>query len=111
MRIELAWPRTDAADRTLTVTVPDIPVAGLIGPASRQVRRLTGLCNPGALRGVIACVEPVVGSAASAVGAGALVQLALPYAVRIVRQSRRTTSPGATTSPDAHWESLATDRS
>jgi hypothetical protein len=93
MRIELTWPRAGAADRTLTVAIPDAPVAGLIGPATRQVRRLAGLCSPGALRGVIACVEPVVGSAAGAVGAGVLVQLALPYAVRIARQSRREASP------------------
>src|SRR2546421_10120560 len=95
MRIELTWPRAGAADRTLTVSVPDVPVVGLIGPAARQVRRLSGLCSPGALRGVIACVEPVVGSAAGAAGAGLLVQLALPYAARIVRQARDEASSGA----------------
>jgi hypothetical protein len=94
MRIELTWPRADAADRTVTITVPDIPVDGLIGPVSRQARRLADLCSSGTLRDVIACIEPVVGSAAGAIGAGALVQLALPYAIRIARQSRREASPG-----------------
>ncbi|MBV9025497.1 MAG: hypothetical protein JO362_17285 [Streptomycetaceae bacterium] len=96
MRIELTWPRADAADCTLTVTVPDLPLVGLIGligPMSRQVRRLADLCSSDALRDVAACIEPVLGSAAGALGAGALVQLALPYAVRIVRQSRREPSP------------------
>ncbi|MDF3289791.1 hypothetical protein [Streptomyces silvisoli] len=79
MRIELTWPRTDAANRTLTVPVPDIRTADLVRPALHHVRRA---CTPAILRGALAYAEPVVGSVAGAAGAGALAQLALPFVVR-----------------------------
>ncbi|MCQ4083776.1 hypothetical protein NGB36_25075 [Streptomyces sp. RB6PN25] len=68
MRIELTWPRADAADRTLSVAVPEIPVTDL-------------------LRRAVTSAEPVVSSAAATAGAGVLVQLALPFAVRLARQT------------------------
>ncbi|MCQ4084987.1 hypothetical protein NGB36_31610 [Streptomyces sp. RB6PN25] len=101
MRIEMTWPRAGAADRTLTLSVPDVPVAGLVRPAARQVRRLSGLCGPGALRGVAACIEPIVGGVASSTGAGVLVQLALPFAVRLVRQSRGAAPSGEDLEPSS----------
>ncbi len=77
MRIELTWPRPDA-NRTLTVPVPSLPAAGLLRPA--------------VLRRVLTYAEPVVGSAASAVGAGALTQLALPFVIGRVQQALCETS-------------------
>jgi hypothetical protein len=89
MRIELTWPRSGAADRTVTVPVPDVPVAALV----HQVRRAW---NPATARRIATYAQPVVDSAASAVGAGALVQLALPFATRLARQALddTTTGPG-----------------
>ncbi|MEU1626366.1 hypothetical protein ABZ746_13780 [Streptomyces sp. NPDC020096] len=84
MRIELTWPRSDAADRTLTVPVPDVPVASLFRPVLHHVRRAW---TPAAARRVSTYAQPVVGSAASAAGAGVLVQLALPFAVRLAQQA------------------------
>ncbi len=89
MRIELTWPRTGAAERTLTVPVPDLPVAELV----HHVRRAW---TPSTARRIATYARPVVDSAASAAGAGVLVQLAMPFAVRLVRQALpdTTTGPG-----------------
>ncbi|WP_269856836.1 hypothetical protein [Streptomyces sp. RPT161] len=89
MRIELTWPRTGAADRTLTVPVPDVPVAGLLHHARRA-------WTPSTARRIATYARPVVDSAASAAGAGLLVQLALPFAARLARQALpdTTTGPG-----------------
>lgn len=83
MHIELTWPRPDAAHRTLTIPVPRTPVVDLLRPALRRLHAAA----PDALRGAVACAEPVVASAAAASGAGLLVQLALPVATRLTRQS------------------------
>ncbi|MEY9849834.1 hypothetical protein [Streptacidiphilus sp. MAP5-3] len=69
VHIELTWPRRDAAHRTLTIPLPRLPAAGLLRP------------------GAAACADAVMASAATASGAGAFVQLALPVATRLVRQS------------------------
>ena len=92
MHIELTWPRSGAAHRTVTVPVPDVPVSGLL----HQVRRAW---TPTTARRIATYARPVVDSAASAAGAGALVQLALPFAVRLARQALpdTTTGPGRPT--------------
>ncbi|MEZ0070173.1 hypothetical protein ABIA32_006225 [Streptacidiphilus sp. MAP12-20] len=69
MHIELTWPRHDAAHRTLTIPLPRVPALNPLRP------------------GVVAHAEAVVAGVAAASGAGALVQLALPFAARLVRQS------------------------
>lgn len=83
MHIELTWPRPNAADRTLTVPVPDLSVADLLRPALHRVQASV----PAVLRQALAYAEPVASSAAGAVGAGALVHLAVPFAVRLARQA------------------------
>ncbi|MCQ4042634.1 hypothetical protein ACFOSC_24670 [Streptantibioticus rubrisoli] len=81
MRIELTWPGPEAG-RTLTIPVPGIRAEAL-RPALDHVRR----AGTPALRGALACAEPVVSSVAGAAGAGALVQLALPFVVRRAQRS------------------------
>jgi hypothetical protein len=78
----LTWPRSGAADRTLTVPVPALPAADLLLPALR----------PAVLRRVLTYAEPVVGTAASAAGAGAAVQLALPFVMGRAQQAPCDTS-------------------
>lgn len=79
MRIELTWPRADGADRTLTVPMPEIS-AELLRTAHRA-------STAAVVRRAISCVQPIAGSAAGAAGAGVLVQLALPYVLRVVQQA------------------------
>ncbi len=83
MYIELSWPRPDAAHRTLAVPVPAVPAAELLRPALRLIQASA----PGLLRQALAYAGPVAGSAAGAVGSGALAQLAVPYAARLARQA------------------------
>ncbi|MGK4584713.1 hypothetical protein [Kitasatospora sp. HPMI-4] len=80
MRIELTWPRENAAEWTLTIPVPAVDT---LRPALRRMQ--TG--TPGMVRQALAYAEPVASSAAAAVGAGALVQLAMPLAVRLTQQA------------------------
>ncbi|WP_351222392.1 hypothetical protein [Streptomyces sp. NPDC002133] len=77
MRIELTWPRPGAADRTLTLALPDIP-------ALRQAGRLP---TPAALRRAVASAGPLVTAAAHAAGACPVTRAALPYALRFARQA------------------------
>jgi hypothetical protein len=83
VRIELTWPRENAAEWTLTVPVPHLPAADALRPALRRVQNGA----PGVVRQALAYAEPVASSAAAAVGAGALVQLAMPLAVRLTQQA------------------------
>ncbi|MFB7663648.1 hypothetical protein ACFC1R_06795 [Kitasatospora sp. NPDC056138] len=83
MRIELTWPRSHSAEWTLAVPVPEVPAVDLLRPALRRVQQSA----PGLLRQALAHAEPVASSAAGAAGAGALVRLTLPFAVRLVQQS------------------------
>ena len=82
MRIELTWPRTGAADRTLTIPVPGIP-----RPSASSSTLL---------RGALRFAEPVASSAAAAAGAGVLARLALPFALRLVQQSLDGAAPAVT---------------
>ncbi|OLZ73645.1 hypothetical protein AV521_06235 [Streptomyces sp. IMTB 2501] len=77
MRIEFTWPRPGADDRTLTLTLPDIPVL-------RQAGRLLA---PATLRRAIASAGPFVTAAADATGAGPTTRAALPYALRFACQA------------------------
>ncbi|MBV9023677.1 MAG: hypothetical protein JO362_07755 [Streptomycetaceae bacterium] len=100
MRIELTWPRADAAARTLTVAVPEVPVADLLQPAlGCALRAWTAT----AVRRASSYAGPLVGSAAGAAGGGVLVQLALPFAIRLVQQALDDDDvvPGADRSPAA----------
>ncbi|MEV0495303.1 hypothetical protein [Streptomyces atratus] len=84
MRIELTWPRPDADDRTLTLSLPDLS-------ALRHASRLT----PAVLLRAVACAEPVVAATAIAAGAGPLTRAALPYAFRFARQALDIGTPAA----------------
>jgi hypothetical protein len=98
MRIELTWTRTDTANGTLTIPVPEAPVNDLLRPVLRHARRAW---NAAAVRRAIAYAEPAAGIAADAAGAGVLVQLALPIAVRLAQQVLDNAARGADTSPTA----------
>ena len=86
MRIELTWPRPEAADRTVTVTLPDVaPVAALLRPVLGGARRMW---EPAVLRRGLAAAEPVIGGVARAAGTGAVAQLVLPAVVRLALPRR-----------------------
>jgi hypothetical protein len=80
VHLELTWPRPDAAHRTLTIPVPDVPVSDLVSPALQGIQA----CTRAILRQALAHAEPVASGAA---GAGALAHLAVPYATRLARQA------------------------
>ncbi len=97
MRIELTWPRPEAADRTVAVTLPDVaPVAALLRPALHHARRM---CHSGAVRDGVALAAPLIGGAARATGAGALVQLALPLVVRLAAPREQEPGRGGGAAP------------
>jgi hypothetical protein len=87
VRIELSWPRSAAAARTLTVDIPDAAVSGLVRPLLRHAR---GAVTPTAVWLAVVRVRPVIGGVAEACGVGALLQLALALAEapHIPRQRR-----------------------
>jgi hypothetical protein len=98
MRIELTWTRADAANGTLTIPVPEVLVIDLLRPALHHAGRAW---NVAAVRRALSYAEPAAGIAANAVGAGILVQLALPFAVRLAQQALDNAARGADGSPTA----------
>ncbi|MCW2875018.1 hypothetical protein [Actinacidiphila oryziradicis] len=84
MRIELTWTRADAANGILAIPVPEAPINDLLRPALHHARRAW---NAAAVRRALSYAEPAAGIAADAAGAGILVQLALPFAVRLAQQA------------------------
>jgi hypothetical protein len=98
MRIELTWTRADAANGTLTIPVPEVPVNDLLRPALHHARRAW---NATAVQRALSHAEPAAGIAANAAGAGVLVQLALPFALRLAQQALDNAARGANSSSTA----------
>ncbi|MBF9066965.1 hypothetical protein [Streptacidiphilus fuscans] len=88
MRIELTWQRADAADRVLTIPVPDVLAPRTPQPdAPAPEAHLVPPRGSGLLEDVLLHAEPVAASAASALGLGLLAQIALPFAAKLARQA------------------------